>query len=384
MEHVAQKTVKHLVLIGGGHSHAIALHRFGKHPVPGVRITLISEAEDTPYSGMLPGYVAGYYSYADCHIDLRSLCDFAQAQFICDRAIGLDLASQQVRCSNHSAIPYDIVSLDIGSTPTLPIALEEHNIAAKPVRAFLKWWHHLCKTLQPGLRLGIVGGGTGGVELALNMHHRLQELLPADGFTIHLFQRDRSLMPQHNAWVRHHFHHLLEQRGIQVHLGETVQAARAGQLFCQSGLTIACDETVWVTQSSAPAWIRESGLQVNDAGFILVDDTLRSLSHSTVFATGDIATMINFQRPKAGVFAVRQGKPLFRNLRAILTEPAGQTHRLRPYHPQSRYLSLIGTGDGRAVASYGRWGWQSGCLWHWKDRIDRRFMEQFKAPQSGS
>jgi selenide, water dikinase len=378
MEHFAEKTVKHLVLIGGGHSHAIALHLFGKHPLPGVVITLISEAEDTPYSGMVPGYIAGYYSYEDCHISLRSLCGFAQARFVCDRAIGLDLDSQQVLCATHAAISYDILSIDIGSTPTLPSDLGEHNIAAKPIHAFLKWWHHLCQTLQPGLKLGIVGGGTGGVELALNMQHRLQGLLPADAFTIHLLQRDRTLMPQHNAWVHHQFHQLLERRGIQIHLREAVQATQAGQLLCQSGLTIACDETVWVTQASAPAWIGQSGLQVDSTGFIVVDDTLRSLSHPTVFATGDIATIANFPRPKAGVFAVRQGKPLFQNLRAVLTAP-DRRRTLKPYHPQARYLSLIGTGDGSAVASYGAIGWRSHWLWHWKDRIDRRFMAQFSA-----
>jgi selenide,water dikinase len=113
-------------------------------------------------------------------------------------------------------------------------------------------------------------------------------------------------------------------------------------------------------------------LAVDEAGFIQVDDQLRSCSHPQVFAAGDIASMVNHPRPKAGVFAVRQGKPLFRNLRRTV-----QGLPPIPFRPQRQYLSLIGTGDGLAIASRGRWGWESPLLWRWKDRIDRQFMQKF-------
>ncbi|MCA1995037.1 MAG: selenide, water dikinase SelD, partial [Coleofasciculus sp. S288] len=133
-----------------------------------------------------------------------------------------------------------------------------------------------------------------------------------------------------------------------------------------------CDYTFWVTQASAPSWLHDAGLKTDSKGFVLVNDTLQSLSHPYLFAAGDIATMVNHPRPKAGVFAVRQGKPLFENLRRILlSEP------LKPYKPQKVYLSLIGTGDGEAIASWGLFGWQSPLLWRWKDYIDRKFMKRF-------
>jgi selenide,water dikinase len=358
------------------------------NPLPGVRITLITEASETPYSGMLPGHIAGFYSHEECHINLRSLCQFAQAQLICDRAIDLDLVNNRVECANHPAIAFDIVSIDIGSTPKLPPAFcaSDHHVAAKPIPPFLDWWYRLCENLPSDVSLGIIGGGTGGVELALNMQHRFHEILHHRGelhdrFTIHLFQRDQQLMPKHNAWVRRHFNQLLANRGIQLHLGETVTGlqengmpsdSRSALVVCESGLTVPCHETVWVTQASAPKWLAQSGLTVDADGFILVDDTLRSVSHSQVFAAGDVATMINHPRPKAGVFAVRQGKPLFQNLRSALTDQP-----LKPYRPQKNYLSLIGTGDRSAVASYGALGFQARWLWTLKDRIDRAFMNRF-------
>ena len=145
------------------------------------------------------------------------------------------------------------------------------------------------------------------------------------------------------------------------------------EIKCESGLTIDCQKIFWVTQASAPQWLKTTGLGTDDQGFILVEDTLQSQAHSQVFATGDIATMVNHPRPKAGVFAVRQGKPLFENLQRILLGKS-----LKPYKPQQQYLSLIGTGDGLAIATKGIFTLPpSKLLWHWKDWIDRRFMEQF-------
>ncbi|GET41297.1 pyridine nucleotide-disulfide oxidoreductase family protein [Microseira wollei NIES-4236] len=391
--------MKKLVLIGGGHSHAIALKHFAQNPLKDVRIVLISDVEQTPYSGMLSGYVAGFYSYEECHIDLNSLTQYAKAEMICDRAIGLDLNNNQVLCENQPPVRFDLLSIDIGSTPaTLSVpGAAEHAIPVKPVPHFLQQWNQIIEqvTNNPDspIRIGIVGGGAGGVELALNLHSRLSRILKSpqlwdrpkinsesqpkinseqSNLEIHLFHRDAELMTNHNPWVRQHMGRLLTRRGIIVHLQEKVCEVKPQLVRCESGLNVKFNYLFWVTQASAPDWPKISGLAVDSDGFILVSDTLRSLSHPQVFAAGDIATIVNHPCPKAGVFAVRQGKPLFNNLWRTL-----QSQPLKPYKPQKRYLSLIGTGDGSAVASWGSWGWESPLLWSLKDWIDRRFMDSF-------
>ncbi len=366
-----QKSMKELVLIGGGHSHAIALKHFAQNPLSEVRITLISDVEQTPYSGMLPGYVAGFYSYEECHIDLIALTQYAKAEMICDRAIGLDLNNHLVLCENQPPVRFDLLSIDIGSTPaalSVPGAAE-YAIPVKPVPYFLQRWHQIIEQVKnkPNslIRLGIVGGGAGGVELALNVHSRLKQ----SNLEIHLFHRDAELMTNHNPWVRQHMQQLLTRRGIFVHLQENVCKVKPQLVCCESGLNVEFDYLFWVTQASAPNWPQIAGLAADSKGFILVSDTLQSISHPQVFAAGDIATIVNHPCPKAGVFAVRQGKPLFNNLwRSLQRQP------LKPYKPQKRYLSLIGTGNGSAVASWGSFGWESPLLWYWKDWIDRQFM----------
>lgn len=391
--------MKNLVLIGGGHSHAIALRLLGLQPLAGVRLTLITNVLNAPYSGMLPGHIGGFYSFEECHIDLRRLAQFAQADLILDRAIGLDLEHQQVRCRDRQVpIDFDWLSIDIGSTPTtskIP-GVAEYTIPAKPVPQFLADWAQFLASLHSReqiptnrpLRLGVVGGGAGGVELALTIRARLKRLfrsleLSSTQIEVHLFHRQANLMTGYPAAIGDRFRQLLIQRGIQLHLGETVNCVEVSisdddrhQLkivHCESGLDIKCDRIFWVTDASAPDWLKQSGLATDARGFILVKDTLQSISHPNVFATGDIATILDYPRPKAGVFAVRQGQPLADNLRQI---SSGQ--RPNPFHPQKRHLALIGTGEGESIAVWGGfWLGPSKLLWGWKDRIDHQFMGQF-------
>ncbi len=377
-----------LVLIGGGHSHAIALRMLAMNPLLGVRLTLITDTSHTPYSGMLPGHIAGFYSYDETHIDLRRLAEFAGAQLYVDQAVGLNLETKQVICALHPPVSFDYLSIDIGSTPqAINVPGAQHwAIPAKPVPEFLASWNRLCAEVgnnpNQAISLGIVGGGAGGVELALNMQRHLHNLLKQhqqdiNNLTIHLFHRGQELLSNHNSWVSKRLENILIKRGIQLHLLEDVveitgTSSNHKRVICQSGLKKECNSVFWVTNASAPGWIQESGLATDHQGFILVKETLQSLSHPYIFAAGDIATMQNHSRPKAGVFAVRQGKPLGKNLRHILL---GET--LDSYVPQKRYLALIGTGDKQAIASWWRFGWQSSWLWRWKDRIDRQFMDMF-------
>ncbi|AFZ07555.1 Pyridine nucleotide-disulfide oxidoreductase family protein [Oscillatoria nigro-viridis PCC 7112] len=412
--------VKHLVLIGGGHSHAIVLKMFGIKPLPGVRLTLISDVLHAPYSGMLPGHVAGFYDYDQCHIDLRSLAEFAGCQILTDLAIAIDLNKNLVICQTRPPVNFDVLSVDIGSTPaTLSVpGAAEYAIAAKPVPEFLASWNQLISERpnhpQKPLRIAIVGGGAGGVELALNMQSRLGK---EEGFgnglcngfkgwilrykerrkrekgrgkkeeelEIHLFHSGPELMQGHNQRVRRRLQEILISRGIQLHLKEKVCAVEKMerethcqititdyQISCKSGLELKCDRIFWVTQASAANWIRESGLAADSNGFMQVNDCLQSVSHPNVFGAGDIAAMVNYPRPKAGVFAVRQGKPLFENLQQFLLEKP-----LKPFAPQEQYLGLIGTGNKRAIASRGSFMWESALLWYWKDWIDRQFMQKF-------
>src|SRR5579862_1092580 len=363
-----------LVLVGGGHAHVHVLKSFGMRAPAGVRLTLIARDLETPYSGMLPGYVAGHYRIAQCHIDLVRLARFAGARLIHDRATGLDREARQVLCADHPAIRYDVVSLDIGSTPRLgdvPGAAE-YTTPVKPIAQFAARWEALLERARAGgrLRLAVVGGGAGGVELALAAQHRLAELL-GGAVEVTLVTRE-GLLPSHNAAVRRRFERIFRERGIRVLANDPIVRVEPGRLIAADGSAIPFDEALWVTEAAGAAWLGYTGLPLDQRGFVVIDETLRSPADGAVFAAGDVATMPAHPRDKAGVYAVRAGPPLADNLRRAL---AGRP--LRRAVPQKRALALIGTGDGRAVASRGPFAASGRSLWRLKEWIDRRWMRRY-------
>ena len=209
------------------------------------------------------------------------------------------------------------------------------------------------------------------------MRFRLGNLLAERGqgmenLEFHLISKSETILPSFGAGLRHRFEHLITTRGIHLHTGAAADKVAPGVITIDDGKTIELDEILWVTAAGAPPWLRQSGLDVDEDGFIQVHDTLQSTSHADVFAAGDIATVVKYPRQKAGVFAVRQGPPLNKNLRRILVgRPA------RPFKPQRDFLALISTGEKYAVAS--KWGFsaQGRWVWKWKDWIDQRFMRKF-------
>ena len=378
-----QPILRDIVLVGGGHSHVGVLKSFGMRPIAGVRLTLICTDTHTPYSGMLPGYVAGHYDYDAVHIDLSRLAVFAGARLYRDEVIGLDRANRKVLCRNRPPVPFDVLSINIGSTPRLQgvPGAARHVVAVKPIARFNERWLALLERVQRHAgttTVAVVGAGAGGVELLLAMQFRLRNALAAlgrdpDEVVFHLFTDSACILPTHNPGVRRRFDAVLAERRVQVHRHAAVVEVMQGRLQTASGELIDADEIVWVTRAGGADWLKDTDLALDPDGFIQVADTLQTVTDPAIFAAGDIASMVNHPLEKAGVFAVRQGPPLTGNLRRSV-----QGELLKPYHPQRSWLALISTGNQYAVASRGWLGFAGAWVWRWKNQIDQRFMRKFQ------
>ena len=363
---------RHLILLGGGHSHAMAVRMLAMRPLPGVRVTLVSEVSAAPYSGMLPGHISGVYSWEEMHIDLRRLCAAAGVTFIHAAVEGLDPATRTVFLTGRPPLSYDVLSINTGGTPRLePVpGAAEFAIPAKPVPQLLDGWTRIRTAAQERpVRVVVVGGGAGGVELALCMQRQLGERAE-----LTLVHRGETLMDSHPARVRAILTAVLQERNIRVITSVGVTEVKADQVLLSGTAdpVLDADFVIWVTSASPAPWLAPGGLAVDSDGAVKVSACLQSISHPDVFAVGDAAALPE-HLPRSGVYAVRMARPLVDNLRRFFSGTA-----LRPWHPQRSFLSLIGTADGQAVASRRPWALRSAWLWQLKDHIDRKFMRQFE------
>ena len=354
-----------VVLLGGGHSHVQVLRAFGMRPLPGVRLTIVSREVFTPYSGMLPGHVAGFYDWRDIHIDLGPLARFAGARLIAGEVSAVDLESRRLTLVDRPPLSFDLLSINSGAVPR-PVGA---GVPVKPIGRFLPRWPEPLASVRPGDRVCLVGGGAGGTELALAMRRSL----PA-GVALALLSD--TLLPGFPSRAVRRIEAALTAGGVELASGFRVaRAERIGavtRLDAEDGRVHEAEHVFWVTGVEAPDWAGASGLATDDRGFIEVDRTLRSVSHPQVFAAGDVAALTGQPRPKSGVYAVREGPVLAANLRR-----AASGRPLLRYRAQRRALAILGTADRRAVAVRGRLSLSGALVWRWKDWIDRRFMARF-------
>ncbi|MEM7597309.1 MAG: selenide, water dikinase SelD [Pseudomonadota bacterium] len=364
-----------LVLIGGGHTHALVLHKWAMDPLPGARVTLINPGPTAPYSGMLPGFVAGHYTRRQLNVDLVQLARKAGARLIMDAASGIDPARRVIHLRNGPDVGFDVAAVDVGITSVMPDlpGFAEHGVPAKPLGRFAERWADYVRGTNLA-RVAVLGGGVAGAELALAMAHRLR--VAGRDAQIRVIDRSRALTavgPKAARQVRRAF----ERYGIEVMEGCAPARLSAEGVTLTDGRVVEADFITGAAGAKPHDWMAETGL-ANEAGFIPVDSRLRSRDPS-VFAVGDCADMTASPRPKAGVYAVRQAPVLFDNLRAALSTGTG----LREYVPQRDYLKLISLGEKSALAERFGVTLAGPMMWRWKDQIDTKFMTQFDAPMGG-
>ena len=364
---------KDIVLIGGGHSHLAVIKAFGMRPEPGVRITVVSKDIRTPYSGMMPGLIRGKYTSDQGYIDLNRLTRWAKTDLILEKAIKIDPVAQEVIFEHRPPISYDILSINVGSTPpNLPISgASDHALPIKPIDKFLDRLSQYEANRLKNPRITIAGAGAGGIETALALKDYFE--ITGTSSSISILSDDNVILPGHASSVRTRMKRVLAEKGIKIRLNSKAIATDGSQVTLVSGEKIPTDIFILATGAAAPSWLASSGFATDNSGFIRVNEFLQSLSHPEVFAAGDCAAFTSKALPKSGVYAVRQGPTLARNLRrAALNLP------LEKWKPQTRTLAVMATGNGSAIASYGKLSFSGKWVWKWKDALDQRWIKRYQ------
>ena len=368
-----------LVLVGGGHAHLHVLADLAARPLTGVEVTLISPSAWHHYSGMVPGFLQGVYAEAELTIDLARLAARAGARLLEARAEEIDLPERTV-IAGGARLPFDVLSLDVGADPAgldVPGA-REHAVTVRPMRQAVLLRARIDALAGPArrgpIRVTVVGAGAGGVEVALALHRRIRESGPRPEVT--LVEGSPDVLPGYAAPVRRRAADILAGRGVAVAIGRAVSAVEASAAQLDDGTRVPADLVVWLAGAAGPALLRRAGLALDSRGFLLVGSTLRVIGGAPGWGAGDCATLADHpETPKAGVYAVRQGPVLARNLRAALADGTPVS-----YAPQRTFLSLLNTADGKALLRWHGVVSHSRAAWWLKDRIDRRFVRRYRVP----
>ena len=362
-----------LVLIGGGHAHALVLKAWGMNPLPGARLTLINPGPTAPYTGMLPGYIAGHYRRDELEIDLVRLCRHAGARLIMDSSLDIDQSRHEIILGSRGPVGYDIASINVGITAGLNVpGFSTYGISAKPLNAYADRWNLFKSQVVKGYTtpdVVVIGGGVAGCELAMAMAYALQAKGISPRVTVIELGSQISGV---GSKVQHQILMAMANLGIVIKTSLKVVGVTENQVLLDGHQPIAATLCVGAAGGVAQDWITQTNLPQKD-GFIKVSSDLGVVGDDALFAVGDCALMANGLLPKAGVFAVRAAPILHHNMRATLTGK-----KRNHWKPQKKYLKLISVGEKSAIAEKMGVAIAGRLMWLWKNKIDRAFMKRLR------
>ncbi len=369
-----------IVLLGIGHTNAHVLKMWRMYPLPDAELVCVNNFPIATYSGMLPGVLSGQYEPGRMEIDLVRLCAANQARLILDQVVGLDRERRELLFADRPPLPYDALSVGIGSVPRKVPGVDAatHVLAIKPMQTFRPRLRAALAALSTSLpprpiRIAIVGGGAGGVEIACCLPGQFEPILGGRQVDLRLVHGGPHILEGMRPKTVNRVLSLLQRRGVRLEPGSRVTRVEEQRLCLEDGSDVAADLVIWATTAVAPPLLSDLGLPVDERGFLLTRATLQSTADERIFAVGDSGTVGDEPRPKSGVFAVRHGPILWQNLGHLLAHKP-----LITFRPQREFLKLLNLGDGTAVGEWRHWTFQGRWVWRWKDHIDTNFMKMYQ------
>ncbi|MFK7769518.1 MAG: selenide, water dikinase SelD [Mariniblastus sp.] len=380
-----------VVLLGVGHTNAHVLRMWKMKPLDNAQLVCVSNFPQATYSGMMPGVLAGQYDPSAMQIDLVRLCASAGARLIIDEVIGIDHEQRELIFRNRPKLCFDVLSIGIGSRPTfagVELAADNALVAVKPMQTFLDRFRKKMLDVSSQrnssggekVKVAIVGGGIGSIEIAVCLDERLKKNpaslgLEAPGADVEITlvtggkRVGHGLLDSTQGKIEAQF----QRRGIKTSLGSRVQNVESDHLNLKNGNRVDADIAIWATSAVAPELLGKLDLETDEKGFVSTRPTLQSVTNDRVFAVGDSGTIVGSGLVKAGVYAVRQGPVLWDNIRRLIW-----SRKLVDYVPQKGFLKLINTADGKAIAEYRGRSFYGGWCWRLKNRIDVKFMKMYQ------
>lgn len=364
---------KHLVFVGGGHAHLTALTGLRDTVQAGHRVTLIGPSPYHYYSGMGPGLLSGVYRPAEARFHVKKMAEDRGATFIEDRVVLVDPGRRTLALGSGAEVRYDAVSFNTGSEVPMDL-LDSTGADVFPVKPIENLLAARRKIREAGLgkkfRVIVVGGGSAAVEIAANLGHLGRDTGKIGGIT--LVSRS-AVLGEFPEKARAQARGALARWGVETIEGIAVESIDNGGVRLEDGANLEGD-MVFVAIGIRPSSLfRDSRLPTGKDGGLLVNDSLQCVDHPELFGGGDCVSLEGSPLPRVGVYAVRQNRPLHRNLSAFL-----DGRPLQRFDPGGDYLLILNLGDRMGLFRRKGIVWSGRLAFHLKDYLDTRFMRKFQ------
>ena len=339
----------------------------------GLHVILINNSLESAYSGMTPAYIQDFYKSHEIMIDLQRLCFNAGVTFINDEIIQLQTETKKIILKNRPSVNYDLLSINTGSISkknNLKIHKNSKCIFIKPINNIIKNLRTIDSLVEKSnvIKINIIGGGVAAFEISFALRLRYQ-----DKVSISIISKN--ILLEKNLNTKSIIELKKTSKNMKISLKENdVLEVKKNELLLSNGEFFPSDLNLISTGAEIPEWLQSSSL-LKVEKFIGIKKTLQSINDENVFAAGDVASIQDFQRPKSGVIAVRQGQILKENIFLKI-----QGKKLKNFRPQKNWIYVIGTYPNKALLNYFNFSFHAKWCWILKKWIDKSFIKKFSFP----
>lgn len=358
--------MRKLLLIGAGHAHLYVLKQLERSPLKDVEVTLLTPSEYEYHSGMFSGFAEGLYSLDEIRINARILAERAGVKWMEGAAMSIDPERKAVLTEQGKMLDYDAVSFNVGSLThgtDRPGVLENADTIRPNYRV-----PEVITDIHNAVRPVVVGGGLEATEMALSLQTRRER----EGKEPLVWVTEGGLLDQEVPQAGEKVEKLAREKGVKLHLFDGAEAVASKKVVTASNRKIPYDRLLWMT-GPRPHQMFSVSLPVDEIGYLLVEETLQVKQYPSIFGIGSCASVRSYPHlSRNGMQAVKQAPVLWENLKGFFGGGEGLLYR-----PGSSFMTIMSTGDRKAMLFYkdkmfsGRWAW-----WM-KNRINRSFMKQF-------
>jgi NADH:ubiquinone reductase (H+-translocating) len=390
-----QGTRTRILILGGGFAGVYTARHLEQDlkPDDAVEITLINRDNFFLYTPMLTEVAASAIETTHTINPLRSL--FKRTRFVEGDVTGIDteqrVVSVRLPDGRNQPFGYEHLVLALGSITAFHgmKAVEEHAFPIKTLADAIQIRNRTLQILETAaveqdpvaraelLTFVLVGGGFTGVEMTGALDAFVREALKAypsikpDEIRIVLVEGAKRLLPEFDEHLATFAQRRLEDRGVEVRLGELVTGATARQAQLKDGSSIPTRTLIWSSGVMPEPMIAQSNLPTTGRGWVQANADMSVPGCPGVWAIGDCAQIPNplqsgKPQPALAQTALREARQLSRNIVASMRGEAPQPFRYRVIGQMAMlgYHDGIGTIGPVRVRGYLAWAlWRAYYLW---------------------